>query len=83
MAGHDGRRGYIYHTTVREDHRNKGLGKKLLTAVENSFLEEGINKIVLVVFKKNEKGNKFWERNGYTEREDLNYRNKSINAKNV
>jgi ribosomal protein S18 acetylase RimI-like enzyme len=83
MAGNDGRRGYIYHTTVKEDYRNKGIGKELITAVENSLQEEGINKIALVVFKKNEKGNKFWERNGYTEREDLNYRNRSINTKNV
>jgi ribosomal protein S18 acetylase RimI-like enzyme len=82
MAGHDGRRGYIYHTTVEEEYRNKGIGKELIKTVEISLQKEGINKIALVAFKKNERGNKFWEKNGYELREDLNYRNKSINEKN-
>jgi ribosomal protein S18 acetylase RimI-like enzyme len=39
---------------------------------------EGISKVTLVVFAHNEKGNAFWERLGFTLRDDLIYRNKSI-----
>ena len=39
---------------------------------------EGINKVLLVAFKKNEGGNAFWESQGFTFREDLNYRNKAL-----
>ena len=38
----------------------------------------GINKVALVVFDKNESGNLFWEKLGFTAREDLVYRNKVI-----
>ncbi len=39
---------------------------------------EGINKVLLVAFKKNEAGNAFWEAEGFTLRDDLNYRNKAL-----
>ena len=38
----------------------------------------GINKVALVVFDRNEVGNTFWEKVGFTAREDLVYRNKAI-----
>jgi ribosomal protein S18 acetylase RimI-like enzyme len=78
MAGNDGRRGHIYHLTVKDEHRKKGLGKKLLDKVERSLKKEGIRKVFLVAFKTNKIGNKFWENSGYTIRKDLNYRDKSI-----
>jgi len=39
---------------------------------------EGISKVALVVFEKNEKGNAFWGKQGFTTRQDLVYRNKAI-----
>jgi hypothetical protein len=36
-------------------------------------------KVALVVFTKNEVGNDFWEQHGFISREDLNYRNKTLN----
>jgi len=38
----------------------------------------GINKTALVVFSKNTDGNAFWEKSGFSSREDLIYRNKTI-----
>ena len=38
----------------------------------------GINKAALVVFDRNENGNAFWQKLGFTVREDLIYRNKTI-----
>ena len=37
-----------------------------------------INKVALVVFSKNRDGNAFWEKLGFTARDDLVYRNKTI-----
>ncbi len=78
MAGHDGRRGYIYHTAVAAGFRNMGIGKALVDAVTKAFFDLGIVKVALVVFDRNEVGNAFWEKQGFTVRNDLIYRNKSL-----
>ena len=44
----------------------------------SALSELGINKVALVVFEKNEIGNKFWENQGFTVRNDLVYRNKAL-----
>lgn len=78
MAGHDGRRGYIYHTAVDLSHRKMGVGTKLVHIVLEALKENGINKVALVVFDRNENGNAFWEKQGFTKREDLIYRNRAL-----
>lgn len=83
LSGHDGRRGYIYHTSVKETVRNQGTGKALVNAAMEALKEEGINKAALVAFSANELGNSFWEAQGFEERKDLVYRNKIINDSNV
>lgn len=83
LSGHDGRRGYIYHTAVIPECRGKGIGKALVQAVYEAMAKEGINKIALVVFSTNELGNGFWQRQGWEQRLDLNYYNLSLNQKNV
>lgn len=83
LAGHDGRRGYIYHMAVAEPYRNRGIGRTLLNTALVALKNEGINKAALVVFKSNEIGNRFWEHTGFTVRDDLIYRNMSLNDNNV
>ena len=78
MSGHDGRRGYIYHTAVAVPERRQGIGSALLAAAFDALEREGINKVALVVFGRNRDGNRFWAANGFTSREDLVYRNKNI-----
>ena len=78
LSGHDGRRGFIYHTAVREDLRGRGVGSALLDAAIAALKKEGIRKVALVVFGKNAGGNAFWERRGFAQRPDLTYRNKFI-----
>lgn len=78
LSGNDGRRGYIYHTSVNPKYRKQGIGKSLVAAVLSAFKDLGINKIALVVFKNNKEGNAFWEKLGFTSRSDLVYRNKAI-----
>ena len=80
MAGHDGRRGYIYHTAVLPAYRNQGIAKKLVDHTMIALEEEGINKVALVAFKTNDIGNGFWENIGFIERDDLVYRNKNIHV---
>ena len=78
ISGHDGRRGFIYHTTVKEEYRGQGIGKKLVASALTALETEGIHKVALVVFEKNVSGNIFWEKAGFTVRDDLIYRNKNI-----
>lgn len=78
LSGHDGRRGFIYHLSVSVKHRGKKIGSELVVKAMDALEKEGIHKVALVVFEKNEGGNVFWEKLGFTSREDLIYRNKSI-----
>lgn len=78
MSGHDGRRGFIYHTNVKTEYRRKGIGKKLVDLALTALETEGIHKVALVAFEKNVSGNIFWEKAGFTVRNDLVYRNKNI-----
>ena len=78
MSGHDGRRGFIHHTTVLDTYRRQGIGQSLVNEALNALEKEGINKVALVVFDQNKSGNTFWENIGFEDRGDLVYRNKSI-----
>ena len=78
MAGHDGRRGYIYHTAVLPAYHRQGIARILVERAMSALDAEGIQKVALVAFKENEAGNVFWEKMGFVQREDLAYRNKNI-----
>ena len=78
LAGQDGRRGYIYHMAVAEACRRRGVGSRLVERCLEALRTEGINKVALLVFKYNDAGNAFWERQGFGLREDVNYRNRAL-----
>jgi len=78
LCGHDGRRGYIHHTAVDGNEQRQGVGAALVNAAMAALEREGIHKAALVVFGKNGKGNAFWDKQGFTARDDLVYRNKAI-----
>ena len=82
LSGHDGRRGLIHHLCVHQDHRHEGVAALLLKKAEEALEKEGISKVFCVVYKDNDGANAFWENCGYTLRNNINYRNKSLN-KNV
>ena len=79
LCGNDGRRGYFHHLAVEVSERNKGVGTALVNAAINALQNEGITKAALVAFSNNKSGNAFWERRGFTVRDDLVYRNRVIN----
>ena len=78
LTGHDGRRGYIYHTAVAPDCQRQGIGKRLVDAALAALRDAGITKVALVAFSRNEAGNAFWATLGFTAREDLVYRNRAL-----
>ena len=79
LMGHDGRRAVIHHLCVHPDYRREGIARMLVTKAEEAIRAEGISKIFCLVFKDNDPANAFWEKQGYTLRTNLNYRNKSLN----
>ena len=78
LAGHDGRRGYIYHTAVSPSRQKRGIGTLLVDAALDALRDEGITKTALVAFSRNADGNAFWEKMGFTVRDDLVYRNRTL-----
>lgn len=78
ISGHDGRRGFIYHTAVATEYRKKGIATKLVTKALEALKGHGIHKVALVVFDNNKSGNAFWEKCEFTLRTDLVYRNKAM-----
>lgn len=78
MTGHDGRRGFIHHTAVSPDARGRGIGSALVERALAALKAEGISKVALVAFARNEAGNAFWEKQGFTSRGDLVYRNRTL-----
>ena len=80
LTGHDGRRAIIHHMCVHPDYRRMNIASTLVKLAEEALKVEGIQKIFGLVFKDNDVANAFWERQGYTLRTNLNYRNKSLNS---
>ncbi|MBR0406816.1 MAG: GNAT family N-acetyltransferase [Clostridia bacterium] len=78
LSGQDGRRGYIYHMSVAEAYRRQGIGTELVNRCLSALKAEGINKVALLVFNRNEAGNAYWEAQGFTVRNDIAYRNKAL-----
>lgn len=78
IVGNDGRRGYIYHTAVSPEYRRQGIAGRLVDTALLALKRCGVNKAALVVFDRNEAGNRFWENRGFIVREDLVYRNKAM-----
>jgi acetyltransferase, GNAT family len=72
-AGHDGRRGYIYHTAVQESYRRQGIAEVLIKHVFKALSQEGIIRIALLVQQSNQEGKRFWMNRGWQERSDLAY----------
>ena len=78
LSGQDGRRGYVYHMAVAEECRRQGVGSRLVEQALAALKAEGINKVALLVFNRNEAGNAFWEKQGFALREDVAYRNRAL-----
>ena len=83
LCGHDGRTGCFYHVCVREDMRRRGIGLSMVEAAVAALKREHISKISLFAFADNVIGNAFWERCGWTKRDDMNNYEYGLNKENV
>jgi len=83
LCGHDGRLGCLYHVCVRKGFRRQGVGKAMVVACMEALQAEEINKVSLIAFTKNDIGNAFWNKIGWTKREDLNYYDFTLNEANI
>ena len=83
LCGHDGRRACFYHVCVREEYRKHGIGKQMVQVALKELEKEQISKVNIIAFVTNEVGNKFWQRMGWTYRQDLNYYDYTLNEENI
>lgn len=81
LCGHDGRRGYIYHTVVRSDYRNRGIATKLIESAIAALQKEKITRVCLNVLETNECGKSFWQKRGWEKKDFLGFYSKSITDK--
>jgi ribosomal protein S18 acetylase RimI-like enzyme len=79
LCGHDGRRGYIHHLAVSPAYRRSGIGGRLVERCLHELQLQGIRKCHLFVFTSNHDAITFWEKSGWTLREELRVMSKSIN----
>ena len=65
LAGHDGRRGFIYHLAVDQEHRGLGLGRTLMQYSVRALKAAGVPRVLLLVSSDNVAGRAFWLREGW------------------
>lgn len=71
LAGHDGRRGYLYHLAVLPECRRRGIASALLQQCMVALSDIGIQKVHLDVLDTNSPGQAFWEHIGWVRRSDI------------
>ena len=71
MAGHDGRRGFLYHLAVHPDERRRGLGRALVHHCLGALRSAGISRVSIHIFGDNRRGAEFWDKLGWRVRTDL------------
>lgn len=71
LCGSDGRRGYLYHLAVAEDHHKQGIGQELSRLALNALKQQGIQKCHIFVVADNIEGTNFWLKTGWKKRDDI------------
>ena len=56
---------YIAAMAIKESHRGRGIGSRLLALAEAQALESGLGKMSLIVLENNTAAKRLYERNGY------------------
>jgi ribosomal protein S18 acetylase RimI-like enzyme len=65
MGGYDGHRGWVHYLGVDPEYRHKGVGRKMMEALEEKLLAMGCPKLNLQVLANNKEAMEFYERIGY------------------
>jgi N-acetylglutamate synthase len=80
LAGHDGRRGYLYHMAVAAETRGQGIARQLITHSLKALHEQGIDKAHLFVMDTNADGKAFWAASGWEKRTALDVFSREIKS---
>jgi ribosomal protein S18 acetylase RimI-like enzyme len=65
LAGHDGRRGLLYHLAVQPSAQGSGVGRRLVDLCLEGLKAAGITRVLILVLQDNEAGRSFWNRQGW------------------
>lgn len=79
MVGYDGHRGWVYYLSVHPDHRNRNLGRILMTHSEDYLKALGCPKLNLMVRSSNRLVMEFYERLDYL-RDDVTVMSKRLTS---
>jgi N-acetylglutamate synthase len=71
LAGHDGRRGFLYHLAVHPGFRGQKAGERLVSAALQALRRQNIIKCHIMVLADNEIGQGFWSKIGWLKRDNL------------
>lgn len=71
LAGHDGRRAYLYHFAVTPDRQRQGIGRRLAAAIEQRLAGLGLARAHLFVLADNAAARAFWAALGWQARDEL------------
>ena len=80
LAGHDGRRGYMYHLAVHPDRRRQRIGRRLVARCLAVLADSGIQKCHVFIYTDNTDGVMFWKSLGWASRSDIGVISRSIEA---
>jgi N-acetylglutamate synthase len=67
LAGHDCRRGYLYHLAVAREARGIGVGQHLVEQALSGLKAVGIVRVLILVARENVSGELFWKHQGWEE----------------
>ena len=67
MVGHDGHRGWVYYVAVDPNRQGQGLGRTVMSSVEDWLRQAGVPKLQLLVRRENAKASGFYQSLGYEE----------------
>jgi ribosomal protein S18 acetylase RimI-like enzyme len=71
LCGHDTRRGYIYHLSVRQSARRSGIGTELVRRSLAALAVQDIHKCHIHVLADNRFAETFWGSTGWSLRNDI------------
>ena len=67
LCGHNGRAGHLYHLAVAVPYRGRGIAQALVAYCFQQLAAAHIPRCNIFVYAKNEEGNRFWLRNGWSD----------------
>lgn len=80
LCGDDGRRGYLHHLAVLRERRHHGIAHAMLAHCFAGLKMREIEKCNIFLLTSNTEGERFWQREGWTVRDNLKVMQKNVTA---